>query len=212
MASSGSPAPCGFLCLSRASLAWLGTTLLLLADWVLLRPALPRISSLLVPAALPLLRIWVVGLSRWAALWLGARVVLRAIVGTKRERAGVQGWLAALEPLAAALSLALPVLALFRALRDTDSSRQLRWGSRLDAFALNYAAALPAAVLWHKLRSLWVPAGQGVSGDTVRRLLGCLGSEIRRLPLMLVLLVLSCLGKGVRGRGTDARGLSRNQE
>lgn len=139
-------------------------------------------------------------------------MVLRAIVGTKRERAGVQGWLAALEPLAAALSLALPVLALFRALRDTDSSRQLRWGSRLDAFALNYAAALPAAVLWHKLRSLWVPAGQGVSGDTVRRLLGCLGSEIRRLPLMLVLLVLSCLGKGVRGRGTDARGLSRNQE
>lgn len=212
MASSGSPAPCGFLCLSRASLAWLGTTLLLLADWVLLRPALPGISSLLVPAALPLLRLWVVGLSRWAALWLGARGVIRATVGTKRERAGAQGWLAALEPLAAALSLALPVLALFRALRDTDNSRQLHWASRLDAFALSYAAALPAAALWHKLRSLWVPAGQGGSGDTVRRLLGCLGSEIRRLPLMLVLLVLSCLGKGVRGRGTDARGLSRYQE
>lgn len=194
-------ASCGFLCLSRASLAWLGTTLLLLADWVLLRPALPRVSSLLVPAALPLLRVWVVGLSRWAALWLGARGVLWATVGTKRERAGVQGWLAALEPLAAALSLALPVLALFRELgswaapRATDSSRQLHWGSRLDAFALSYAAALPAAALWHKLRILWVPAGQGSSGDTVRRLLGCLGSEIRRLPLMLVLLVLSCLGE-----------------
>ncbi|XP_039712167.1 antigen peptide transporter 1 [Pteropus medius] len=201
MASSGSPAPCGSLCLSRASLAWLGTALLLLADWMLLRWALPGISSLLVPAALPLLQVWVVGLSRWAALWLGARGILRATVGTKREPAGVQGWLAALEPLAAALSLALPVLALFRELgswaapRDTDSSRQLHWGSRLDAFALSYAAALPAAALWHKLRSLWVPAGQGGSGDNVRRLLGCLGSEIRRLPLMLVLLVLSCLGE-----------------
>uniref|UniRef100_A0A9L0THG5 Transporter 1, ATP binding cassette subfamily B member n=1 Tax=Equus caballus TaxID=9796 RepID=A0A9L0THG5_HORSE len=50
MAGSGSPAPCGRLCLSRASLAWLGATLLLLADCVLLRPALPRIFSLLVTA------------------------------------------------------------------------------------------------------------------------------------------------------------------
>lgn len=202
MAGSGAPAPRGLLRPSRAPRAWLGAALLLLADLVLLRPALPGMSSSLVPAALPLLRVWVVGLSRWAALWLGARGVLRATLGSER----VQGWLAALEPLAAALSLALPALASFRGLGswaapgDAGSSRPLHWGSRLDAFALSYAAALPAAALWHKLRSLWVPAGQGGSGDTVRRLLGCLGSEIRRLPLMLVLLVLSCLGKGVQGQ------------
>uniref|UniRef100_A0A3Q2HTF4 Transporter 1, ATP binding cassette subfamily B member n=1 Tax=Equus caballus TaxID=9796 RepID=A0A3Q2HTF4_HORSE len=200
MAGSGSPAPCGRLCLSRASLAWLGATLLLLADCVLLRPALPRIFSLLVPAALPLLRVWAVGLSRWAVLWLGARRVLRATVGSKSESAGVQGWLAALKPLAAALGLALPGLALFRELaswgvsRDADSTRLLHWGSRFDAFALSYAAALPAAALWHKLRRLWVPGDHGGSAEAVRRLLGCLGSEIRRLPLVLVLLVLSCLG------------------
>lgn len=207
MASSGSPAPCGCLCRSPASLAWLGTTLLLLADWVLLRAALPRIASLLVPAALPLLRVWVVGLGRWAGLWLGARGVLRATVGTKSESGGVQGWMAALEPLAAALGLALPGLAVFRELgswgvpRDADSTRLLHWGSRLDAFVLSYAAALPAAALWHKLRSLWVQGGHGRSGDPVRRLLGCLGSEIRRLPLVLVLLILSCLGKGFREKG-----------
>lgn len=201
MASSGSPAPCGRLCLSRASLAWLGAALLLLADCVLLRPALPRIFSLLVPAALPLLRVWAVGLSRWAVLWLGARRVLRATVGSKSESAGVQGWLAALKPLAAALGLALPGLALFRELaswgvsRDADSTRLLHWGSRFDAFALSYAAALPAAALWHKLRRLWVPGDHGGSAEAVRRLLGCLGSEIRRLPLVLVLLVLSCLGE-----------------
>ncbi|KAM7136176.1 antigen peptide transporter 1 [Molossus nigricans] len=201
MASSGSPAPCGCLCRSPASLAWLGTTLLLLADWVLLRAVLPRIASLLVPAALPLLRVWVVGLGRWAGLWLGARGVLRATVGTKSESGGVQGWMAALEPLAAALGLALPGLASFRELgswgvpRDADSTRLLHWGGRLDAFVLSYAAALPAAALWHKLRSLWVQGGHGDSGDPVRRLLGCLGSEIRRLPLVLGLLILSCLGE-----------------
>ncbi|XP_036104424.1 antigen peptide transporter 1 [Molossus molossus] len=201
MASSGSPAPCGCLCRSPASLAWLGTTLLLLADWVLLRAVLPRIASLLVPAALPLLRVWVVGLGRWAGLWLGARGVLRATVGTKSESGGVQGWMAALEPLAAALGLALPGLASFRELgswgvpRDADSTRLLHWGGRLDAFVLSYAAALPAATLWHKLRSLWVHGGHGDSGDPVRRLLGCLGSEIRRLPLVLGLLILSCLGE-----------------
>ncbi|KAF6116505.1 transporter 1, ATP binding cassette subfamily B member [Phyllostomus discolor] len=201
MASSGSPAPCGCLCLSRASLAWLGAALLLLADWVLLRPALPRVSSLLVPAALPLLRVWVVGLSRWAGLWLGARGVLGATAGTKSESRGVQGWLPSLEPLAAALGLALPGLALFRELsswrgpRDADSTGLLHWGSRLDVFALSYAAALPAAALWLKLRSLWVRGCRGSSGDVVRRLLGCLGSEIRRLPPFLVLLILSCLGE-----------------
>ncbi|KAM5327674.1 antigen peptide transporter 1 isoform 1-T1 [Glossophaga mutica] len=201
MASSGSPAPCGCLCLSRASPAWLGAALLLLADWVLLRPALPGVSSLLVPAALPLLRVWVVGLSRWAGLWLGARGVLRATAGTKSGSGEVQGWLPSLEPLAAALGLALPGLALFRELsswggpRDANSTGLLHWGSRLDVFALSYAAALPAAALWHKLRSLWVRGCHGSSGDVVRRLLGCLGSEIRRLPLVLVLLILSCLGE-----------------
>lgn len=173
---------------------------------MLLRPALPGMSSLLVPAALPLLRVWVVGLSRWAVLWLGARGVLRATVGTKSESKEVQGWLAALEPLAAALGLALPGLALFRELgswgfsTDSDSTRLLHWGSRLDAFVLSYAAALPAAALWHKLRSLWMLGGHRGSGDAVRRLLGCLGAEIRRLPFILVLLVLSCLGKGVQGQ------------
>lgn len=186
--------------------------MLLLADCVLLRPALPGMSSLLVPAALPLLRAWVAGLSRWAALWLGARGILRATAGTKSESKGAQGWLAAVEPLAAALGLALPGLALFRELsswgvpRDADSTRLLHWGSRLDAFALSYAAALPAAALWHKLRRLWVPGGHGGSGAAVRRLLGCLGSEIRRLPLLLVLLVLSCLGKGGQGERDGRQG------
>ncbi|XP_036908591.1 antigen peptide transporter 1 isoform X2 [Sturnira hondurensis] len=213
MASSGSRAACGCLCLPRASLAWLGAALLLLADWVLLRPALPRVSSLLVPGGLPLLRVWVVGLSRWAGLWLGARGVLRATAGTKSESGGVQGWLPSLEPLAAALGLALPGLALFRELswwggpRNADRTGLLHWGSRLDAFALSYAAALPAAALWHKLRSLWVRGSRGSSGDAVRRLLGCLGSEIRRLPLVLILLILSSLGEMAipffTGRFTD---------
>uniref|UniRef100_A0A8C9HQQ1 Transporter 1, ATP binding cassette subfamily B member n=1 Tax=Piliocolobus tephrosceles TaxID=591936 RepID=A0A8C9HQQ1_9PRIM len=50
MASSSCPAPRGCRCLPGASLAWLGTVLLLLTDWVLLRTALPRIFSLLVTA------------------------------------------------------------------------------------------------------------------------------------------------------------------
>ncbi|XP_019312242.2 antigen peptide transporter 1 [Panthera pardus] len=201
MASSGPPRPCGCLCPSRTSLAWLGIALLVLVDWVLLRGALPGICSVLVPTALPLLRVWVVGLSRWAVLWLGARGVLRATVGSGSESAGVRGWLAALQSLAAALSLALPGLALFRELsswrvpRDSHSSRILHWGSRLDAFALSYVAALPAAAIWHKLRELCVPESHGGSGGAVRRLVGCLGSEIRRVPLMLVLCVLSCLGE-----------------
>uniref|UniRef100_A0A8D1A5Z8 Antigen peptide transporter 1 n=1 Tax=Sus scrofa TaxID=9823 RepID=A0A8D1A5Z8_PIG len=197
MASSGSSAPCGCLCVSRASLPWLGAALLLLADWVLLRPALPRISSLLLPPALPLLRVWVVGLSRWAVLWLGARSVLRATVGFREKSTGLRGWLAALEPLAAALGLALPGLALFRELGSgaADSTRLLHWGSRLDAFALSYAAALPAAALWHKLSSLWVQGSHRGSGVTVSRLLGCLGSEIRHLWLLLTLVVLSSLGE-----------------
>lgn len=203
MASSGSSAPCGCLCVSRASLPWLGAALLLLADWVLLRPALPRISSLLLPPALPLLRVWVVGLSRWAVLWLGARSVLRATVGFREKSTGLRGWLAALEPLAAALGLALPGLALFRELGSgaADSTRLLHWGSRLDAFALSYAAALPAAALWHKLSSLWVQGSHRGSGVTVSRLLGCLGSEIRHLWLLLTLVVLSSLGKGDAGGG-----------
>lgn len=216
MAGSGPPAPRGSLRLPCASPAWLGPALLLLADGALLRPALPRVAALLVPAALPLLRVWVAGLGRCAGLWLGARAVRRATAGAKG--AGARGGLAALEPLAAALGLALPGLALFRELRsggrprDADSTGLLRWGSRPDAFALSYAAALAAAALWHKLRGLWVRGGGGGSADAVRRLLGCLGSEIRRLPLILVLLVLSCLGEWsgsgrTPGTGQRSRGV-----
>ncbi|XP_054554685.1 antigen peptide transporter 1 isoform X1 [Talpa occidentalis] len=199
MASSGRPAPGGCLCPSRAPLACLGPALLLLADLLLLRPALPGVLSLLVPTAPPLSRLCLVGLSRWAALWLGARGVLCAAPGS--EGAGVPGWPAAGKPLAAALGLALPGLAVFRELKSwgaprvSDSAELLHWGSRLDAFALSYAAALPAVALWHKLGSLRAPGDPGGSGDTVRRLLGCLGSEIRRLPLVLVMLVLSCVGE-----------------
>uniref|UniRef100_A0A2K6A6X4 Transporter 1, ATP binding cassette subfamily B member n=1 Tax=Mandrillus leucophaeus TaxID=9568 RepID=A0A2K6A6X4_MANLE len=203
MASSRCPAPRGCRCLPGASLAWLGTVLLLLTDWVLLRTALPRIFSLLVPTALPLLQVWAVGLSRWAVLWLGACGVLRATVGSKSENAGAQGWLAALEPLAAALGLALVTqwqvyqksLISWGAPGAADSTRLLHWGSHPSAFVVSYAAALPAAALWHKLGSLWVTGGQGVSGDPVRRLLGCLGSEMRRLSLFLVLVILSSLGE-----------------
>uniref|UniRef100_A0A2K5D214 Transporter 1, ATP binding cassette subfamily B member n=1 Tax=Aotus nancymaae TaxID=37293 RepID=A0A2K5D214_AOTNA len=201
MASSWCPAPRGCPCLSGASVAWLGTVLLLLADWVLLRTVLPCIFSPLVPTTLPLLRVWAVGLSRWAMLWLGARGVLRATVGSKSENAGAQGWLAALEPLAAALGLALPGLASFRELVSwgvpgvADSTRLLHWGSHPSAFVVSYAAALPAAALWHKLGGLWVPGSQGGSGDPVRRLLGFLGPEMRRLSLFLVLVVLSSIGE-----------------
>lgn len=194
----------------RAPLAWLGAALLLLADWVLLRPALPGAVSLLLPGAPGLLRAWALGLCRWGALWLGVRGVLKAAGGARGH-----GWLGALEPLAAALGLALPGLALFRQLGswrahgDADRTGLLHWGSRPDAFLLGYVAALPAAALWHKLGSLWVPGGDGGVGDAVRRLLGLLGAEVRRLPLVLALLVLSCLGKGdarCRGRAEGRPG------
>ncbi|XP_049994645.1 antigen peptide transporter 1 [Alexandromys fortis] len=176
-----------------AALAWLAAALLLLVDWLLLRPGLPGIFSLLVPE-LPLLRVWAVGLSRWAILRLGVRRVL----GVTTE---AHGWSAVLPPLAAALGLAQPGLALFRelaswgALRDGDNVGVLYWGSRLDAFALSYVAALPAAALWYKLGSLWAPSSRRGAGDMVCRLLGFLGSEKRRLHLVLMLLVLSCLGE-----------------
>ncbi|KAM7319210.1 hypothetical protein ACRRTK_022322 [Alexandromys fortis] len=176
-----------------AALAWLAAALLLLVDWLLLRPGLPGIFSLLVPE-LPLLRVWAVGLSRWAILRLGVRRVLGVTTGA-------HGWSAVLPPLAAALGLAQPGLALFRelaswgALRDGDNAGVLYWGSRLDAFALSYVAALPAAALWYKLGSLWAPSSRRGAGDMVCRLLGFLGSEKRRLHLVLMLLVLSCLGE-----------------
>ncbi|XP_023581489.1 antigen peptide transporter 1 isoform X2 [Trichechus manatus latirostris] len=201
MASSGSPAPYGCLLLPRTCGAWLGATVLLLVDWVLLWRALPGIVFLLAPTVPPLLQVWAVGLGRWAVLWLGARGVLRATADSKSESAQGQGWLAALEPLAAALGLALPGLALFRELgswgvpRNSDSTKLLHWASRPDALVLSYIAVLPAAVLWHKLESLWVHGGQGGSGDVVTRLLRCIGPEIRRYPLVLVLLIFSCLGE-----------------
>ncbi|XP_060225074.1 antigen peptide transporter 1 isoform X2 [Meriones unguiculatus] len=176
-----------------AALSWLAAAPLLLLDWLLLRPGLPGIFALLVPEA-PLLRVWAVGLSRWAVLGIGVRGVLRVTEGA-------HGWLAALQPLAAALGLAQPGLALFRelaawaGLRGGDSAGPLHWSSRPDVFALVYAAALPAAALWHKLEGLWAPGGHGGAGDMVCRLLGFLGSEKRRLHLVLILLVLSCLGE-----------------
>ncbi|KAL1771394.1 transporter 1 ATP-binding cassette sub-family B [Sigmodon hispidus] len=173
-----------------AALAWLAAALLLLADWLLLRPGLPAIFSLLVPEV-SLLRVWAVGLSRWAILGLGVRGVLGVTTGD-------HGWMAALQPLAAALGLAQPGLASFRelaswgALREDGNVGVLHWGSRLDAFVLSYVAALPAAALWHKLGSLWAPRGHGGALDLVRRLLG---SEKRRLYLVLCLLILSCIGE-----------------
>nr|XP_003473766.2 antigen peptide transporter 1 isoform X1 [Cavia porcellus] len=176
--------------------AWLGAALLLLADWALLRPALPAALSLLPLGAPPLLRVWVLGLCRWAVLGLGVRGVLRAAVD-----APIRGWLGALEPLAVALGLALPALASLRqqvswgAGGDADGTRALHWGSRPDAFVLSYAAALPAAALWHKLGSLCVPSGSGGTWNKLRRFLGLLGPERGRLPLILALLTLSCLGE-----------------
>lgn len=176
-----------------AAHVWLAAALLLLVDWLLLRPMLPGIFSLLVPEV-PLLRVWVVGLSRWAILGLGVRGVLGVT-------AGAHGWLAALQPLVAALSLALPGLALFRelaawgTLREGDSAGLLYWNSRPDAFAISYVAALPAAALWHKLGSLWAPSGNRDAGDMLCRMLGFLGPKKRRLYLVLVLLILSCLGE-----------------
>lgn len=186
--------------------AWLGAALLLLADWALLRPALPAALSLLPLGAPPLLRVWVLGLCRWAVLGLGVRGVLRAAVD-----APIRGWLGALEPLAVALGLALPALASLRqqvswgAGGDADGTRALHWGSRPDAFVLSYAAALPAAALWHKLGSLCVPSGSGGTWNKLRRFLGLLGPERGRLPLILALLTLSCLGNKTRGAGGGHR-------
>jgi ATP-binding cassette subfamily B (MDR/TAP) protein 2 len=190
-----------------AAHVWLAAALLLLVDWLLLRPMLPGIFSLLVPEV-PLLRVWVVGLSRWAILGLGVRGVLGVT-------AGAHGWLAALQPLVAALSLALPGLALFRelaawgTLREGDSAGLLYWNSRPDAFAISYVAALPAAALWHKLGSLWAPSGNRDAGDMLCRMLGFLGPKKRRLYLVLVLLILSCLGKGdwVKEQATGDRAM-----
>lgn len=200
-----------------AAQAWLAAALLLLVDWLLLRPGLPGIFSLLVPEV-PLLRVWAVGLSRWAILGLGVHGVLGFT-------AGAHGWLGALQPLAAALGLALPGLALFRELvawgelLAGDSAGLLHWNSRPDAFAISYVAALPAAALWHKLDSLWAPSGQRGAGHMLCRMLGFLGSKKQRLYLVLVLLILSCLGKGDSGRksrsqgsGQDSRVMGRKEE
>nr|AAI01855.1 Transporter 1, ATP-binding cassette, sub-family B (MDR/TAP) [Rattus norvegicus]CAA71284.1 Tap1 protein [Rattus norvegicus] len=177
-----------------AAHAWpTAALLLLLVDWLLLRSVLPGIFSLLVPEV-PLLRVWAVGLSRWAILGLGVRGVLGVT-------AGARGWLAALQPLVAALGLALPGLASFRklaawgALREGDNAGLLHWNSRLDAFVLSYVAALPAAALWHKLGSFWAPSGHKGAGDMLCRMLGFLDSKKGRLHLVLVLLILSCLGE-----------------
>ncbi|XP_025127749.1 antigen peptide transporter 1 isoform X2 [Bubalus bubalis] len=201
MAYPGSPVPRGRPRLPRAAVEWLGTALLLLADWMLLRPALPRVASRLVPPALPLLRVWVAGLSRWALLWLGARGVVGAALGFRRESTRVLGWLAVLEPLAAALGLALPGLALFRELvswrapEDAVSAGHLHWGSRLDAFAFSYWAALPAATLWYKVRSLWVQGARGAFGLAMSRLLVFLGPEKSHVQFILALVFLSCFGE-----------------
>lgn len=200
-----------------AAQAWLAAALLLLVDWLLLRPGLPGIFSLLVPEV-PLLRVWAVGLIRWAILGLGVHGVLGFT-------AGAHGWLGALQPLAAALGLALPGLALFRELvawgelRAGDSAGLLHWNSRPDAFAISYVAALPAAALWHKLDSLWAPSGHRGAGHMLCRMLGYLGSKKQCLYLVLVLLILSCLGKGDSGRksrpqgsGQDSRVMGRKEE
>ncbi|DAA16696.1 TPA: transporter 1, ATP-binding cassette, sub-family B [Bos taurus] len=201
MACSGSPVPRGRPRLPRAAVGWLGTALLLLADWMLLRPALPRVASRLVPPELPLLRVWVAGLSRCALLWLGARGVVGAALGFRRESTRVLGWLAVLEPLAAALGLALPGLALFRELvswrapEDADSAGHLHWEGRLDAFAFSYWAALPAATLWYKIRSLWVQGARGAFGLAMSRLLVFLGPEKSHVQFILALVFLSCFGE-----------------
>ncbi|XP_004711789.1 antigen peptide transporter 1 [Echinops telfairi] len=203
MADPGRPAPGRYLCLPGADGAWLGATLLLLllVDWVLVTSALPGLVFLLVPPALPLLRLCVVGLGRWAVLWLGVRGVLGVSAGSKGESARGQRWLTLLEPLAATLGLALPGLALFRELgswavsKDSASPRLLYWASCPDAFVLSYAGALPAAVLWCSLERRGAPGDQKNSGSLLKLLLRCVAPDIRRYPFVLALLILSCVGE-----------------
>ncbi|XP_074046242.1 antigen peptide transporter 1-like [Macrotis lagotis] len=195
MAGSGSPGSLQSPRSPSGGLQALPLLLLLSVDWALLRPALPRLLLFLLPTGPPLLRVWVAGLGRWGTLRLGLRWTV------KLEGPGDSRWRAALGPLAAALGLALPGLASFRALRGgaapggAGRAGPLHWGSRLDAFALSYAAALPALALWLKLASLWVPGGPLGSGSIVHRLLGFLGPELRRFPLVMFFLLLSCLGE-----------------
>ncbi|XP_036624634.1 antigen peptide transporter 1-like [Trichosurus vulpecula] len=181
--------------------------LLLLIDWGLLRPALPQLLLFLLPSGPPLLRLWVVGLGRWGMLWLGVRWT------TNQEGVGAKSWRTTLGTLTAALGLALPGLASFRALGVGEApsggggAGLLHWGSRFDAFALSYAVALPALVLWQILGILWVPLGSTGSGSILHRLLGFLGPELRRFPLVMFFLLLSCLGEMAvpffTGRFTD---------
>ncbi|XP_072497782.1 antigen peptide transporter 1-like isoform X1 [Notamacropus eugenii] len=181
--------------------------LLLLMDWALFRLALPQLLPLVLPTVPPLLLLWVAGLARWGVLWLGIRW------STSQEGIGAQSWRTALGPLSAALGLALPGLASFRALRGKETLKSgggagpQHWGSRFDAFALSYAVALPALVLWKKLGNLWVQVGPTGWGSIMHRLLDFLGPELRRFLLVMFFLLLSCLGEMVipffTGRFTD---------
>ncbi|XP_038598172.1 antigen peptide transporter 1 [Tachyglossus aculeatus] len=166
---------------SRLPPVWLWVPLLLLLDWAVLRPVLPRLLAWLMPTAGPLGRLWGAGLARWGILGLGARWAGRA-----------QGWRASLGPLVAALTLAVPGLASLQALGAPEKAGPLHWGSRPDAFALGYLAALAAFALWHHLGRLALPRGHG---GRLRRLLSCLGPELSRFPPVLIILVLSCLGE-----------------
>ncbi|XP_068929754.1 antigen peptide transporter 1 [Petaurus breviceps papuanus] len=203
MAGSGSAG--SFLCPRTPSGGLWELLPLLLMDWVLLRPALPQLLLLLLPTGPPLLRLWVVGLGRWGMLGLGMHWTTNQVSAKNRRTE--------LGLLAAALGLALPGLASFRALGGREATRggggagPLHWGSRLDAFALSYAVALLALVLWKKLGNLWVPGGPKGSGSILHRLLGFLGPELRRFPLVMFFLLLSCLGEMAipffTGRFTD---------
>ncbi|XP_007483714.2 antigen peptide transporter 1 [Monodelphis domestica] len=168
--------------------------LLLLMDWAL-HLMLPQILLMLLPTGPSLLRVWGAGLGRWGLLWLGLRWT------TSWEGANSNRWRSELGLLAAALGLALPGLASFKALGGREvpkgggETRLLHWGSRLDAFTLSYAAALPAVILWHKFGNLWVPGSPLGSGSITHRLLGFLGPELRRFPVVMFFLLLSCLGE-----------------
>ncbi|XP_043857884.1 antigen peptide transporter 1-like isoform X2 [Dromiciops gliroides] len=192
---AGSRSPGSLLCPRAPSGGLQALLLLLLMDWALFRPALPQLLLVLLPTGHPLLRVWGAGLGRWGVLWLGVRWV------TSQEGAGAKSWRSELGLLAAALGLALPGLASFRVLGGREAAGggggpgPLHWGSRLDAFALSYAAALPALVLWQKLGKLWEPTGPIVSGSIMRRLLSFLGPEVRSFPLVMFFLLLSCLGE-----------------